>query len=117
MTATIDCFNLDAPGRVEWWPDPEVTLFDVLVHMLAETSRHAGHADILREEIDGAVGADAESMARKRHDATFWAERREEDRGRREVCGLTSSRPQRADLPRRARGSAESRMCPPGDRL
>jgi hypothetical protein len=54
---------------VEWWPNPEVKLFDVLVHMLAETSRHAGHADILREGIDGAVGPDAESMARKGHDA------------------------------------------------
>ena len=51
--ATIDALALDAPGHVEWWPDPEVTLFDVLVHMIAETSRHAGHADILREGIDG----------------------------------------------------------------
>jgi uncharacterized damage-inducible protein DinB len=74
--ATIDALALDAPGHVEWWPDPEVTLFDVLVHMIAETSRHAGHADILREGIDGAVGPDAESMARKRHDAAFWEERR-----------------------------------------
>lgn len=76
--ATIDALALDAPGHVEWWPDPEVKLFDVLVHMVAETSRHAGHADILREEIDGAVGPDAESMARKRHDAAFWEERRAE---------------------------------------
>ena len=76
--ATIDALALDAPGHVEWWPDPEVKLFDVLVHMLAETSRHAGHADILREEIDGAVGPDAESMASKRHDAAFWEERRAE---------------------------------------
>jgi hypothetical protein len=68
------------PGHVEWWPDLEVRLFDVLVHMLAETSRHAGHADIIREEIDGAVGPDAESMARYRklHDAAFWEERRAE---------------------------------------
>jgi hypothetical protein len=28
----------------------------VLVHMIEETARHAGHADILREQIDGAVG-------------------------------------------------------------
>jgi hypothetical protein len=28
----------------------------ILVHMIVETSRHAGHADILREQIDGAVG-------------------------------------------------------------
>lgn len=28
----------------------------LLVHMIEETGRHAGHADILREQIDGAVG-------------------------------------------------------------
>jgi hypothetical protein len=28
----------------------------VLVHMIEETGRHAGHADILREQIDGTVG-------------------------------------------------------------
>jgi hypothetical protein len=28
----------------------------VLVHMIEETGRHAGHADILREQIDGVVG-------------------------------------------------------------
>ncbi len=61
-----------------WWQDADVPLFNILVHMLAETSRHAGHADILREELDGAVGTDAESMAVHEHDPAFWAERREE---------------------------------------
>jgi hypothetical protein len=28
----------------------------ILVHLLEETARHAGHADILREQIDGSVG-------------------------------------------------------------
>ncbi|MGP4028305.1 DinB family protein [Actinomadura sp. 3N407] len=28
----------------------------LLVHMIEETARHAGHADILREQIDGSVG-------------------------------------------------------------
>ncbi|MFJ7068202.1 DinB family protein [Streptomyces sp. NPDC101115] len=28
----------------------------ILVHMIEETARHAGHADILREQADGAVG-------------------------------------------------------------
>jgi len=28
----------------------------VLVHMIEETARHAGHADILREQIDGTTG-------------------------------------------------------------
>ena len=41
-----------------WWPDDrrEVTLHRILVHMIAETDRHAGQADILRELIDGATG-------------------------------------------------------------
>ena len=65
-------------GRVAWWQDAEVPLFNILVHLLAETSRHAGHADILREGLDGAVGTDAESMAMQVHDAVFWTERREE---------------------------------------
>ena len=56
--ATIDALDLDATGRVPWWPPEhsEVTLHRVLVHLLAETDRHAGHADIVRELIDGAAG-------------------------------------------------------------
>ena len=33
-----------------------MTLHQILVHVIAETARHAGHADILREGIDGEVG-------------------------------------------------------------
>lgn len=54
--ATISALAVDAPGHVPWWPRPDVLLFNVLVHVLTETSRHAGHADILRELIDGATG-------------------------------------------------------------
>jgi uncharacterized damage-inducible protein DinB len=57
--ATIDELPLDAVGRVPWWgPDggAEVSLHRVLVHVIAETHRHAGHADIVRELIDGSVG-------------------------------------------------------------
>lgn len=32
------------------------TLRWILVHMVEETGRHAGHADILREQLDGATG-------------------------------------------------------------
>ena len=53
--ATVEALALDATGRVAWWQDAEVPLFNILVHLLAETSRHAGHADILREALDGAV--------------------------------------------------------------
>jgi len=56
--ATIDALELDAPGRVAWWPEDRnvVTLHRVLVHLIAETHRHAGHADIVRELVDGAAG-------------------------------------------------------------
>src|SRR5690606_4943448 len=56
--ATINELSLDAVGTVAWWPPErrEVTLHQVLVHMIAETNRHAGHADIVRELIDGTVG-------------------------------------------------------------
>jgi uncharacterized damage-inducible protein DinB len=56
--ATIETLTLDAAGEVSWW-QPEkrrVTLHQILVHMVTETARHAGHADILRETIDGEVG-------------------------------------------------------------
>jgi len=32
-----------------------VSLRRIVVHMIEETARHAGHADILREQIDGAT--------------------------------------------------------------
>ena len=56
--ATIESLPLDAPGVVPWWPEERrhVTLQQILVHMCAETAQHLGHADILRELIDGAVG-------------------------------------------------------------
>ena len=56
--ATIDALALDDTGTVPWWPDDvnPVTLHWILVHMIAETNRHAGHADILREQIDGGAG-------------------------------------------------------------
>lgn len=49
---------LDAPGHVPWWPEPydRTTLFAVLVHVLGDSNRHAGHADILREGLDGRTG-------------------------------------------------------------
>src|SRR4051794_16621689 len=57
------------------WQDAEVPLSNILVQLLAETSPHAGHADIPREDLDGAVGTDAESMAVQRHDLHCIADR------------------------------------------
>ncbi|MFF2863047.1 DinB family protein [Streptomyces rubiginosohelvolus] len=56
--ATIDGLPLDAPGHVPWWPEPhsDTNLFAVMVHVLGETVRHTGHADILREGLDGRTG-------------------------------------------------------------
>ena len=56
--ATIDALPLDAVGNVPWWGERgRVTLHQMLVHMSVETARHAGHADIVRELVDGAVGS------------------------------------------------------------
>ncbi|MCG3749067.1 DinB family protein [Amycolatopsis sp. Poz14] len=75
---TIAALAIDSPGHVPWWPRPDVLLFNVLVHMLTETNRHAGHADILREQLDGAVEMDLEVMAKRGRDAAFWQARRAE---------------------------------------
>jgi uncharacterized damage-inducible protein DinB len=58
---TIEALGLDAVGDVPWWPadQREATLHRILVHVVAETNRHAGHADIVRELIDGAAGLQA----------------------------------------------------------
>ena len=56
--ATITDLPLDARGSVAWWPVErrEVSLQRIIQHVTSDTARHAGHADILREGIDGAVG-------------------------------------------------------------
>lgn len=56
--ATVEALDLEAKGSVPWWPAErrEVSLQQILVHMIAETHRHAGHADIVRELIDGSAG-------------------------------------------------------------
>jgi hypothetical protein len=54
---TIGALTLDAVGHVPWWGNQgEVTLLRMLAHVIAETNRHAGHADIVREFIDGTAG-------------------------------------------------------------
>jgi hypothetical protein len=75
--ATIADLALDARGSVPWWPEEvrHPTLHHLLVHMIEETARHAGHADIIREAIDGAAGLvegvsnmpEADAVAWKQH--------------------------------------------------
>jgi hypothetical protein len=53
---TFATFDLDSSGQIPTRPYAELTLGEMLVHMVDETARHAGHMDIVRESIDGAVG-------------------------------------------------------------
>jgi hypothetical protein len=73
---------------VPWWPRPDVTLFSILVHMLTETSRHAGHADILREQLDGSTGTTA-GHANRQHAVMFREARRAEIERAARATGLT----------------------------
>lgn len=72
--ATIEALALDAPGRVPHWPEERanVTLHQILVHMIAETHRHAGHADIVRELVDGSVGLRRDSGNMASGDQQEW---------------------------------------------
>jgi uncharacterized damage-inducible protein DinB len=76
--ATITALPLDAPGSVPWWSPAkrEVTLHRILVHMIAETERHAGQADIVRELIDGAAGLSAGNDNLPTQDQAWWADYR-----------------------------------------
>ncbi|WP_413452565.1 DinB family protein [Georgenia phoenicis] len=72
--ATIAELDLDSPGRVPWWRGGDVTLHHILVHVIAETARHAGHADIIREQIDGAAGLRAGATNIPGKGETWWEE-------------------------------------------
>jgi hypothetical protein len=75
--ATIRELPLDAPGHVPWWGEPRVTLHRILVHVIAETHRHAGHADIVREQVDGTAGLRRPGDNMAEGDAAWWAAYRE----------------------------------------
>ncbi|WP_103501447.1 MULTISPECIES: DinB family protein [unclassified Streptomyces] len=76
--ATVAALALDAPGRVAWWGERgAVTLHRILIHVTAETHRHAGHADIVREQIDGAAGLAHGNDNLPGQDTDWWAEYRE----------------------------------------
>jgi uncharacterized damage-inducible protein DinB len=88
--ATIDALELDAIGHVPWWPPEhaEVTLHRVLVHMIAETERHAGQADIVRELIDGVVGLRQDNDNMAPGDRVWWESYRDRlERVARQVGG------------------------------
>ncbi|WP_439380327.1 DinB family protein [Amycolatopsis lexingtonensis] len=68
---SIALLPLDAPAEVAWWPRERrrTTFGSLLVRVVAETAHHAGHADIVRELIDGRAGGDHDDIG----DAAWWA--------------------------------------------
>ena len=77
--ATVTALPLDATGSVAWWPGDRrtVTLQRILVHVITDTQRHAGHADIIRELIDGAVGLRRDNDNLPEADVAWWRAYRE----------------------------------------
>lgn len=61
VLATIRCTDLDTPvpvpQDVPWFPKDvgHWSVRWVVLHLVEELARHAGHADLLREAIDGAT--------------------------------------------------------------
>ncbi len=72
--ATIEALRLNDRGFVPWW-DEEVPLLNVMAARLVDAVRHAGHADILRESLDGAVGSDAGGLPLHGRDTAYWKAR------------------------------------------
>ena len=72
--APITTLPLDSIGRVPWWPADrrDVSLHQILVHVVTETHRHAGHADIVRELIDGATGLRQDNPNMAPVDQAWW---------------------------------------------
>lgn len=69
---TIAALPLEEPATVPWWKEStrNTTLGVLITHMTAETSQHLGHADILRELIDGTTGSDRAEMG----DGQWWTD-------------------------------------------
>jgi hypothetical protein len=67
----IAALDLETPGSVAHWPADrrQTTLGVLLIRMVAETAQHAGHADIIRELIDGKGGPDQDDF-----DQSTWRE-------------------------------------------
>jgi uncharacterized damage-inducible protein DinB len=76
--ATIEGLALDTVGKVPWWPGGRdaVTLNHAVVRVIADTHRHAGHADILRELVDGAAGMNKGNDSMASNDPVWWEDYR-----------------------------------------
>ncbi|MEU0127497.1 DinB family protein [Streptomyces sp. NPDC006289] len=76
---TIGALALDTVGKVPWWPGhrDEVTLHHAVVRVIADTHRHAGHADIIRELLDGATGMQQGNDSMPSADPAYWEKHRD----------------------------------------
>lgn len=76
--ATIHAFPLDTMAEVPWWPEGgrDISLQQAMVHVITDLYRHAGHADVLREFVDGAIGADPRWPSLPPGDESWWADHR-----------------------------------------
>ncbi|WP_306232094.1 DinB family protein [Agrococcus beijingensis] len=73
--ATFAALPLDAPAHVPWWGDRgDTTLHRLVVHLIAEVARHAGHADVVREALDGQAGLRQGVSNLPDRDADWWAD-------------------------------------------
>lgn len=76
--ATIAELSLESVGYVPWRPGErtKVTLHQILVHVIADITRHAGHADIVRELIDGSAGMWRDNDNMPPSDQKWWEDYR-----------------------------------------
>ncbi|WP_416977286.1 DinB family protein [Streptomyces sp. T028] len=85
---TITTLPLDTVGLIPGDQGIRITLHHSLTHMIAETHRHAGHADIVRELIDGSTGQRPTGANTPERDTAWWAAHRERvERAAREAGG------------------------------
>ncbi|TXR95868.1 DinB family protein [Streptomyces sp. col6] len=92
--ATVEAFGLDAVGRLpgeDGGEGPALSLHRVLVHLVAETQRHAGHADVVRELIDGAAGLRRGSGDTAPGDEAWWRGHRERVEGAAREAGARAA--------------------------
>lgn len=54
--ADLAMSEIGLDGEATAWFGDTVSMRWVILHMIEETARHAGHADILREMLDGTTG-------------------------------------------------------------
>lgn len=74
---TVRTLGPRAEGTVPWWTAKNpVTVEYILVHLIAETHRHAGHADIVRELADGSAGLAPGNSNLADGDADWWGDYR-----------------------------------------